>query len=257
MANVMSSRRKDWPGIPEQQVDFGVERGAQNGKWAEPLLRELQSLLKLLLQLAIVEAKVVKVIPESWRNLGNGSLHGGTPPECRENIAKPRVEVTVATGHAKKALEQRGDKQLMGNTNDGDTVRPQQPMDICNGFERFLFGKMLENLETEDIIEGSGLDRIEVVRKRHRIEGRQFVSRLGHQARSRFKDHRFHIGQADNLPHEFAIACAIVQNAQSITRPGIPQHAKSIRKAASLQPAFDGVAITYCYVSVFHASSAT
>lgn len=178
-------------------------------------------------------------------------------PECRQNIAGARVEVTVATGHAEKALEQRGDKQFMGHTNHGDTVRPQESMDIGYGFDCFLFGKMLENLEAEDIIKGSGLDRIEVVRKRHRIEGRQLVSCLGHQRGSRFKNQRFHIGQADHLPHQFAIPCAIVQNAQPITRPGISQHAKGICEAASLQPALDGVAVANCDVRVFHGSNET
>ncbi|MGB2905381.1 MAG: hypothetical protein WBB96_18570 [Candidatus Dechloromonas phosphoritropha] len=253
----MSARRKDRSGIPEQQVDLRVERGAENGKWAEPFPRKLKSLLKPLLQLAIVEAKVVKVIPESWRDLRNGSLRGYTPPECRENVAGTRVEVTVATGHAEKALEQRRDEQFMGHTNDGEAARPQQSMNLGDGFKRFRFGKMLENLKAKDIIKTSGLDRIEVIGKRHRTQARQFVSRLGHQAGSRFKNQHIHVGQAGHLPHKFAIPRAKVQNAQSISWPDISQYAKGIREAASLQPALDGVAVAYCYVRVFHGSNGT
>lgn len=142
----------------------------------------------------------------------------------------------------------------MGHTNHGNTLMLQQSMDLGDGFDCFLFGKMLENLEAEDIIKTPGLDPIEVVSKRHRIQGRQFLSRLGHQAGSRFKDQRFDVGQADHLPHKFAIARAVVQNAQPNARPGISQHAKGIGEAASLKPALDGVAVEYCYVGVFHES---
>ena len=143
----------------------------------------------------------------------------------------------------------------MGHTNHGDTIMLQQSMDLDYGFDCLFFRKMLENLEAEDIIKTSGLDRSEVISKRHRIPGRQFVSRLGHEAGSRFKNQRFDIGHADHLPHKFAIPCAIVQNAQPITRQGISQHAKRICEAASLQPALDGVAVAYCYVRVFHGSN--
>lgn len=143
----------------------------------------------------------------------------------------------------------------MGHTNHGDAIMLQQSMDPGYGFGCFLVGKVLENFEAEDIIKTSGLDRIEVVGKRHRIQGRQFVSRLGHQAGSRFKDPRFDIGQADHLPHKLAIGRAIVKNAQPVARPGISQHAKGICEAASLQPALDGVAVAYCDVRVFHESN--
>ena len=91
--------------IPEQQVDLRVEGGAQNGKRAEPFSRKLKSLLKFLLQFAIVETKVVKVIPEPRGYLRDRSLRGRAPPECAENMAKAGVEITVTTGHAEKTLE--------------------------------------------------------------------------------------------------------------------------------------------------------
>ena len=108
-----------------------------------------------MLQHTIVEAKMVNMKRKTLGDINSRPLHGRMAQDCSKDVPGARVEASMASEGAKKSFKQGRQKELMRNTDHGDTIRFQQPMDILDGCNCFFFGQMLEDLQTKYIVKYS------------------------------------------------------------------------------------------------------